>query len=497
MIDSAVIEQLIAPILQSYEADGTAVFDSLGGAAVRRLQAPDEILMFCVDCSASMREPTDFDEVNDDTPFASPGADIQSYVDAEFYNRASYDDMKEYLCQYQGFNDMIAIVGNADENEIRYTLQQVLEVLRDMLSTEIKKKSEDIAVKRSNRFIPRNQINALEVELDKTKAFWAGLKTHEGSIHDFIRYRATSRAADISQRWTWSIGDELPASGPIYNIPELPSDVTDLPDHLRCPISHTLMEDAVNAADGHIYSATAIQQWFSIRKSSPMTGLGLDDTTLNPNPSISDAAASWAAGDGIIVVREPRDQQPAKRARSDDLEVTFESRLGSFKRKISPNLTLKQLYMLAFRGLKARAMVFQLTTERYGVITPTPEAVVSSRNIHDGEHITIRIAEDEPTGVTTTGTSRSHDQVLIKLYESTDDMLFGYWVKRDTTQTMASVLWKYWRYLFASRRHVSTREKQVWANMSHSVSLSYPCPQLGATGLFSDRLPCLVLQLRR
>jgi hypothetical protein len=198
-----------------------------------------------------------------------------------------------------------------------------------------------------------------------------------------------------------------------------------------------------------------------------MTGLGLEDTTLSPDAPTSDAAASWAAGDGIVG-RGPPDQQPAKRARSDDLEVTFESRLGSFKRKISPNLTLKQLYILAFRALKGRSMVFQLTTERFGVLTPTPDAVVSSRNIRDGEHIAIRIAEDTPTVMDTAGTSRSHDQVLIKLYEDTEDMLFGYWVKRDTTQTMASVLWKYWRYMFSSRRHVSTKEKQVWVSMSHS-----------------------------
>jgi hypothetical protein len=466
-IDSAVIEQLIAPIVQSYEADGTAVFDSLGGAAVRRLQAPDEILMFCVDCSASMRQPTDFCEVNDDVPFADPGSDVQSYVDAEFYNRASYDDMKDYLCQYQGFDDMVAIVANADEWQRDHIVKQVLKVLRDMLSTEIIKKTENIAVQRSNRFVPRSQVNALVTELDRIKAFWAGLTTHEVPVHDFILYRATSRATDISQRWTWSIGDALPAFWPIHNIPELPSDVTDLPDHLRCPISHTLMEDAVRASDGHMYSAAAIRQWFSIRRSSPMTGLGLDDTTLTPDESISDAAARWATGDGVVG-RGPPDQQPSKRARSGELEVTFESRLGSFKRKISPNLTLKQLYILAFRALKGRSMVFQLTTERFGVLTPAPEAIVSSRNIRDGEHITIRIADDTPTAIDTAGTSRSHDQVLIKLYEDTGDMLFGYWVKRDTIQTMASVLWKYWRYVFSSRRRVSTKEKQVWASMSHT-----------------------------
>ena len=459
-VDSAVIEQLIAPILQAYEEDGTAVFDALGGAAVRRLQAPDEILMFCVDCSASMRGETDFDEVNEDVPFTSEDADIQSYVEAEFYNRASFDDMKESLCQSQGFDDMLAIIANAEEWERRYTVGQVLEILSGMLSSEIIKKSETLVNRRGIHYY-RHQVNTLEQELNKIKSFWAGLKTHEGPVRDFLMYRATSQSHDISQRWLWSLGDATPASGPSLHIPGLPADITDLPDRLRCPISHTLMEDAVTASDGHTYSLSAIQQWFNIRSSSPMTGLALQDTTLNANTSVSEAAAKWTAGDGIVG-RGPDDQQPSKRARSDDLEVTFDSRLGSFSRKISSNLTLKQLYMLAFRGLKGRALVFQLTTDRYGPLTPSPEAVVSSRNIHDGDRINIRIAEDDPTGVTPANASRSNDQVLVKVYTNKDAMIFGYWVKRETSQTMTSVLWKYWRYKFRNgRRHLDTSEKQV------------------------------------
>jgi hypothetical protein len=53
--DAAVVEQLIEPIIKTYEAEGTSVFDNYGGAAVRKMEAPDEILMFCVDFSASMR----------------------------------------------------------------------------------------------------------------------------------------------------------------------------------------------------------------------------------------------------------------------------------------------------------------------------------------------------------------------------------------------------------------------------------------------------------
>lgn len=43
-IDPSVMEQLIAPIIKTYEQDGSAVFDAFGGAEVRRLQEPDEII---------------------------------------------------------------------------------------------------------------------------------------------------------------------------------------------------------------------------------------------------------------------------------------------------------------------------------------------------------------------------------------------------------------------------------------------------------------------
>lgn len=42
-IDPSVMEQLIAPLIKTYEQDGSAVFDAFGGAEVRRLQDPDEI----------------------------------------------------------------------------------------------------------------------------------------------------------------------------------------------------------------------------------------------------------------------------------------------------------------------------------------------------------------------------------------------------------------------------------------------------------------------
>ena len=62
-VDIAIITQLIAPILEARVIDGTDVFDLFGGGSKRKETTPDEIIMFCVDCSKSMEDPSDFEEL--------------------------------------------------------------------------------------------------------------------------------------------------------------------------------------------------------------------------------------------------------------------------------------------------------------------------------------------------------------------------------------------------------------------------------------------------
>jgi hypothetical protein len=50
------------------------------------------------------------------------------------------------------------------------------------------------------------------------------------------------------------------------------------------------MVDVVKAADGHIYSCHALQLWFSIRKSSPLHGTTLSDTSVSEAGDIANAA---------------------------------------------------------------------------------------------------------------------------------------------------------------------------------------------------------------
>lgn len=62
------------------------------------------------------------------------------------------------------------------------------------------------------------------------------------------------------------------------------------------------------------------------------------------------------------------------------------------------------------------------------------------------------------------------ENCLVKVYESDHEMLFGFWVdKAETKLTLASILWKYWRWTFANSLgipHISQRA--IWTDMSKS-----------------------------
>jgi hypothetical protein len=65
-VDVSIITQLLVPILEQRESEGTAIFDAFGDGFQRKFKAPDEIIMLCVDCSSSMGENSDFAEIKDD-----------------------------------------------------------------------------------------------------------------------------------------------------------------------------------------------------------------------------------------------------------------------------------------------------------------------------------------------------------------------------------------------------------------------------------------------
>ncbi|KAF7194948.1 putative bifunctional E2/E3 enzyme [Pseudocercospora fuligena] len=470
-----VVEQLIAPIIKQYESEGTAVFDSFGGATVRRLQAPDELLMFCVDNSASMRQATDFAEVNDSEPtFTSDEMTAESVVEGDFYNRSTFDEMKEYLNKYEGISDMLAIVAEAPFYVRLHYSHQVLELLRTMLGNEIvaKHKEREERSQYIRGWYARQHNAELDTKLKALKAQWAGLKTHEEALAQFLIFRATTTPAAATD-WKWSPGDELPPNSPPNMIPTLPEALTEVPDRLVSPVSRDLMSDAVKASDGFTYSRQAIEQWFSIRKSSPMTGLSLSDTHLAPDDEVSQAAADWVLGsDDNSCQASP----PAKKTRlsvpnQTELKVTFLSKNGPFTRTIKADSSVNELYKVAFRGLKARFTVFQLALDESSPLRPSAETV-STYGIQDGQQIIIRLAEEvagaDSARSSSTNNATTNDNVLIKVYKYSS-FCFSFWVKRSaTTGTLASIAWKFYRHSFHEFGIAGFDDVSVWTDLYSS-----------------------------
>ena len=193
--DAAVVEQLIEPIIKTYESEGTGVFDHYGGAAVRRLEAPDEILMFCVDCSASMWKETDFAEINEDDDAIAVSEDItRPLVEGDYYAETRYEDVKDELCKHESFKDMIAIIAGAATGPRRkQAATAVLALLVNITAGQLSTKMEEVdRFRQIYRYGPGALLDPRNQEVKRQKYFYAGLHTHEQQIKDFLIYRATT-----------------------------------------------------------------------------------------------------------------------------------------------------------------------------------------------------------------------------------------------------------------------------------------------------------------
>lgn len=489
-IDPSVMEQLIAPIVKTREQDGSAVFDAYGGTQVRIMQNPDEIIskspcmspgrvfptfclicfsisdtnirmaVFCVDSSASMCGITDFSEVNEDS--AGPSEQTHSLSEEARHNALSLERIKASLVAHESFGDMIAIISKASVRRQDRMTRKVLDFLISLLCSQIKDKTKALEDERGSTFAPvwSTRISSLEAEIQTLEAFCSGLQVHEETLIQFLRFRASCLDLEAAQQWSWSFGDPVPAVPGTVMIPTLDYDITEVPSHLRCPISHTLMEDAVVASDDQIYSRNAIQQWFGIRKTSPLHGAPVDDLSLTVSQDVRSEVVNWVSGG-------------APTNTSDVITVTFDSRVGSFSRTIARTTTSRDLYRLAYRGLKAKFEAFQLSLHRFGMLSPSTDNTASSMGLMDSDHITIRIPEDtDPLRIASRGSARAvqgaiPEMCLVKVFEYNhqEKETFAFWVPRDTPNSLASVIWKCWRHRSLTERHLEPRPVELRTNV--------------------------------
>lgn len=74
-----------------------------------------------------------------------------------------------------------------------------------------------------------------------------------------------------------------------YTIDVKPNDL----NKFLCSITGEIMKDPVIATDGHTYERTAIEKWFKICKTSPVTGKVLSSTELISNHALRDVINSF------------------------------------------------------------------------------------------------------------------------------------------------------------------------------------------------------------
>ncbi|KAI1497609.1 hypothetical protein F5X99DRAFT_432867 [Biscogniauxia marginata] len=428
-IDPAEVEESIFNALERYEADGTAVFDIYGSKTTRRrVQTPDEIVMFCVDCSQSMNKATDFGMMDEGIIEAQDTQkQVEALIQRELYENTPFDVVKDYLMEYEGYDDMVAIIAHTGLVRQHVVAEQVVTIFKQMLSSEIVNESKATAD------IPHSEHGHREIEispheisskLEIMKRVWAGLITHGDLVVDFLRFKGRFPPQGIEQPWEWSSGDSIPTAVCPKKISSLPLSVTHIPEHLICPVSRILNEENLDSTSGEI------------------------------SPAVRDSISSWIAG--IDLLRLCQTEKP-----EEVISIVLQKDAESFQRWVLGSMSLEDLYKIAFRALKGKYIAFQLVTDRHGALEPTPNETVSSCGIRQFDHLAIRI-----TSPVESGPGVSFDMCLVKVYGNDHQHEFSYWVNRDTPKTMASVVWKYWRHHFG-KGPVYMGMKQVWTGMKY------------------------------
>ncbi|KAI4716715.1 hypothetical protein E4T48_07108 [Aureobasidium sp. EXF-10727] len=436
------VDQKLAPILQKYEQDGTDVFDVMGSSQTRALNDPDEIIMFAVDCSASMSLSTDLIGI-DDSPSVVQEPDVPQ-ISPQTYNQATLNDTKKSLSEHEVFDDILGCVVDSANSDGPNVAAKMLTLLYDMVTDELAKLHVEPFYSQWQRQRTNQKIDDLEI-------FAAGLKRFEQELIDMIILRAMAMS---TKKWTWKLGDAVPGR---TQIPPLPSEVTLIPDALKCPIKLDLIEDPVVAADGQVYGRQAIAKWMSIRRSSPLTGLMLEDTELTPELELAEQADKWLQGEDIV---EPEERPVNKRRRTTPHHnmITFSSPTHHFSRAISPTTSLLDLFKVAFRGMRGRHNAFQLSWQ--GMILQPSSATLASSGIFGGGIITIVVAND-----VNTIQSGSSSLCLVKIFTTYTHMDFSYWVPNSTGSSFKSLVVKYWRVKWTTQPWLRYRRLEIWTDL--------------------------------
>lgn len=125
-----------------------------------------------------------------------------------------------------------------------------------------------------------NQINiSLPVIGSRTIIFpfnscYAEQKSLDGSRVRFVR-RVIKTVRELNEMFTHNDIPEIDMSSLLAALPD-----GSIPPHFNCCITQEIMSDPVKTIDGFIYERYAIERWFEIKHTAPLTGLPLTSIVL-------------------------------------------------------------------------------------------------------------------------------------------------------------------------------------------------------------------------
>jgi ubiquitin-protein ligase len=462
-VDVNIVAQLIEPIIRAREQDGTIIFELFSENVRFKNMKPTELLMFCVDCSKSMRKASDFREINE-TPIGPLDIEVthaDQPVTGEIDESISLDDVKEWLSSHESFEDMVAIVASVHPFRKRVVAEEGVDFVSLLTSRELLERCRQRAKLRiwATRTYVADTAPGFELQLGSLRRLLSGLNVYKAALVDLIILKALGWTEKEEFPWTFGrpIPDTRSSSWVIQSFDD--TDHLKTPPEIVCPISHSVFEDPVITSDGFTYERLSIERWFQIRHSSPSTGLLLSDLSLRRNQPLYEQAKRWVSGEDILRAASPASGRFRLRSSltATELTLNFVTPSGTFSRKVPSTLSLADLQHLVYRGMRGVNPVFSL--HLYGSLLEPSDQQLGSRRISSGSDI---VASMHPVAENASASAEDSSEkvCLVKVYKSSSE-LFSYWIARDTSHSMASIIFRYWRFKLSVPRLSFTKDQTV------------------------------------
>ena len=443
-VDVTIVSQMLEPILKAREKDGTNVFDLFSATFRHNESLPTELIVFCVDCSHSMNEPSGFSELIEDNDL--PGSDDEDediLLDDEDETDVPLEEVKSWLRDHESYEDILSIIHNYPD-EPQEIADEILGFVRTCITRELAhlaSKQRTISQWATSTY---SRTSSTLRRMDALRKTLFGLNLHEEALLDFLVFIAKNPSFTSKDVW-WSYGDDLPSTC-AASAPQDTKDLADfciIPQEYLCPISQVIFEDPVSTVDGFTFDRKAIERWYRIRNSSPLTGLPVEDTSLRHHQSLAGQIKAWVKAEDVIESLPSSPKRTRLGTRHSRTVIDFVAPTVRFTQELSGSATLLDLHKVAFRGM--RGLYIEFSLHMGGIHLPCTEENIASKGVAGNQTITV---SPNPHNGSSRNPSVQNQMCLVRVYADGDraEEVFNYWVPLHSELTFGSVIFRNWRY---------------------------------------------------